>query len=68
MKSTKYQLLKDDYDFISRQLKEYRLLIEQLREKNDKLRGELKRYTSKNKFLNLTKQDWKESNESSESK
>ena len=35
MKSTKYQLLKDDYDFACRQLKEYRLMIEKLKKEKE---------------------------------
>lgn len=31
MKSTKYQLLKADYDFVCKELKRYKEMIEQLR-------------------------------------
>lgn len=31
MNSTKYQLLKDDYDFVCKQLKESRQMVDQLR-------------------------------------
>lgn len=34
MKSTKYQLLESEYDFVRNQLKQYREIIEQLREDN----------------------------------
>lgn len=42
MKSTKYQLLQSDFDFACKQLKEYRLLIEDLRKENDLLKTEIK--------------------------
>lgn len=37
MKSTKFKLLEDDYDFVCRQLKEYKQMIEQLRKENKQL-------------------------------
>lgn len=37
MKETKFKLLKDDYDFVCRQLKEYKQMIEQLRKENEQL-------------------------------
>lgn len=37
MKSTKFKLLKDDYDFVCRQLKEYKQMIDQLKKENKQL-------------------------------
>lgn len=44
MKPTRFQLLKDDYDFVCKQLNEYRKIIEQQREENKKLNLEIKIY------------------------
>jgi hypothetical protein len=44
MKSIKYQLLEADYDFVCKQLSEYREIIEQQREENRKLNLEIKIY------------------------
>jgi hypothetical protein len=44
MKSIKYQLLEADYDFVRKQLNEYREIIEQQREENRKLNLEIKIY------------------------
>ncbi|WP_078548676.1 hypothetical protein [Litchfieldia alkalitelluris] len=42
MKSTKYQLLKGDYDFVCRELKQRREMIEELRKENEVYRKALK--------------------------
>lgn len=46
--STKYQLLKDDFDFAVRQLKERKDEIERLREENESLNRENKRVMKEN--------------------
>ncbi|HDR7485355.1 MULTISPECIES: hypothetical protein [Bacillus cereus group] len=46
--STKYQLLKDDFDFAVKQLKERREEIEKLRAENEMLRHENLRFKKEN--------------------
>ncbi len=41
MKSTKYQLLKDDYDFVCKESKASRVLIQQQRKEIERLEGQL---------------------------
>lgn len=55
MKSTKYQLLEDDFNSAIRDLKMYREVIEELREENKRYKKALELIYTKSNELNFAK-------------